>query len=391
MDELRDILREYGQSYCLAALDGGGSEALAAQLRSIDFARMRRLYEGSAPHADGEISPAPSSEPAPAARGLGLSIIAHGGAAVVTMAGGQGTRLGFSGPKGCFDIGIGRSLFELQAEKLRALTAETGGRLPWYIMTSPENDGATRAFFAEHGFFGLRKEDVCFFTQGLVPMTDTSGRVLMLAPDKVALGPDGNGGVFAALEKSGCVADMGRRSTEYVFFCGIDNALAKVADPVFFGFAAGSGAPCASKSVLKASPNEKVGVFCLRGGRPGVIEYSELSDDRRSAVGADGSLLYGDANIVAHIIKYNELRGLCGRGMPMHRAFKATAYLDEQLKPVSADKPNSYKYEAFIFDAFAALSRMAIMRVQRQSEFAPVKNAQGQDSPATALALLRAL
>ncbi len=313
---------------------------------------------------------------------LGLSLIEKGEVAVVTMAGGQGTRLGYSGPKGCYDIGIGMSLFELQARRIAALSPD----IPWYIMTSEENNAATAEFFAQKDNFGLA--NVTLFTQGMLPTLSLEGEPLLAAKDTLALNPDGNGGVFAALLKKGVLADIDRRGVKYVVFCGIDNALARMCEPLFVGFAAGSGLEGASKSVLKTDPEEKAGAFCRRDGKPGIIEYYELSPEMRYAKADDGSLLYGDANIVAHIITADALRRICGQGLPLHLATKKVPYFDGE-KTVEPDSPNACKLESFIFDAFSMLNGMAIMRVKREEEFAPVKNLTGADSPETALAMIK--
>jgi len=256
-------------------------------------------------------------------------------------------------------------------------------------MTSEENHAQTLAFFSENKNFGYPSSELFFFTQGMLPMLDTDGRILLSAPGKIVNGPDGNGGVFKALRTSGALCDMESRGVEYVFFCGIDNALVKMCDPVFLGFAAMSGQPCASKSVLKHNPDERVGVFCKIDSRPGIIEYSELTPKLRYATDEKGDLLYGDSNIVSHIIRTDALKGICGRGLPYHAAFKKASFIDRNGDMITPDEPNAYKFEAFIFDAFSSLDDMAILRVDRDNEFAPVKNAAGDDSPQSALELMR--
>ncbi len=399
-DDVKIRLAAYGQEHLLY-----GVETLAEPARRAYFDRLDRLdlpyiaalYRSvhSSPTLSGQIAPCRSEQAIafPAAEteeltGRGQSLIRSGAVAVVTMAGGQGTRLGYDGPKGCFDVGIGVSLFGLLAERIRALQTECGGTLPWYIMTSADNHDKTVDFFEKHLYFGLSSDQVFFFQQGLLPLLDTQGRILLADIGRIAEGPDGNGGVFAALSASGALADMERRSIRYVFFCGIDNALVRPADPMFVGFFDRDGAPCASKSVRKASPDERVGVFCTRNGRPCVIEYTELTPEMRAATSETGSLLYGDANIVTHMLRFDALKAVCTQGLPMHTAFKAIPYFSPEAGRIAPREPNAYKFESFIFDAFASLDRMAILQVEREREFAPVKNAEGADSPATALALL---
>lgn len=392
--KLEQKLAAHGQSQLLTA---DADEAYLAELDALDLDQVDRLYAGKdiAPTQDGEIaacSAVDASAMTAADRAeceaRGRALLREGKVAVLTMAGGQGTRLGYNGPKGCYDVGVGVSLFGLLAERIRRLQADCGGVIPWYIMTSVENNDETVAFFRKNGWFGLNETDVIFFRQGVLPLLDTDGKILLTAPNQIAKGSDGNGGVFAALKNSGALADMANRGILHVFFCGIDNALARPAEPLFVGFFDRDGAPCASKSVAKSSPEERVGVFCTRNGRPCVIEYTELTPEMRTALAADGSLAYGDANIVTHLMRMDALQTVCGMGLPMHTAFKAIKHYDPAAGFVTPPSPNGYKFESFIFDAFAALDRMAILRVDREREFAPVKNAAGNDSPATALALL---
>lgn len=401
-DQLRDRLASFGQSHLLYGIDDLDESTRSAYLDALgrlDLPYLNQLFRTSdtSPTLGGTISPAPSvsaqsfsDAEAAALTGRGCALIRDGAVAVVTMAGGQGTRLGYAGPKGCFDVGIGISLFGLLAARIRKLEVETGGVIPWYLMTSAENEQQTIAFFKGNAFFGLSEQQVFFFRQAVLPLMDTNGRILLADRGRIAEGPDGNGGVFAALHASGALADMAHRGVVHVFFCGIDNALAKPADPLFVGFFDRDGAPCASKSVCKSAPDERVGVFCQRDGRPCVIEYTELTPEMRSAVDPSGAWLYGDANIVTHILRLDALQSICQLGLPMHTAHKAIPFWDPHSgQPVRPTAPNALKFESFIFDAFHALERMAILQVERTQEFAPVKNASGTDSPATALALLQ--
>lgn len=321
----------------------------------------------------------------------GFALLEKGAVAAVTMAGGQGTRLGFGGPKGCLDIGVGASLFALQAIRLSKLSARAGKTIPWYIMTSEENHPQTVAFFEENAYFSYPKEDIFFFRQGCLPLLLPDGRMFLNAPGRMAVGPDGNGGVFAALAKSGALEDMRRRGVAWIFFCGIDNALVKMADPVLLGFVSLSGARGASKSVAKTDPSERVGVFGLISGRPGIVEYFELPSELANLRDEQGSLVYGDANIISHVLALSVLEEICHKGLPYHVARKKEPVFFPNPANLQPEAPNALKFETFIFDAFVFLDEMAILRCERNEEFAPVKNSQGADSPATALALYRAL
>lgn len=396
------LLNKYNQNHLLcgiSSLPENTKSEYINTLHKVDYELLSRLYtqiktkpavdiDSVEPAASTALSSLPGQKKAELEK-RGIKIIKDGKCAAVTMAGGQGTRLGYPGPKGCIDIGIGKSLFALQSERLLSLSGRAGAVIPWYIMTSPENNAETISFFNANKNFGYPSDKLFFFVQGTLPMLDKSGKILLSAPGKIAMGPDGNGGVFKALAASGALSDIENRGVGYVFFCGIDNALVKMCDPVFLGFAEQSGLPCASKSVLKRSPEENVGVFCRIKGRPGIIEYSELPQKLRYMLGEDGSLLYGDSNIVAHIIKTDALKKICESGLPYHAAFKKAPFLNENGEYINPDLPNAYKFETFIFDAFSLLPDMAILRVEREKEFAPVKNSSGSDSPETALKLFR--
>lgn len=318
----------------------------------------------------------------------GLELLADGRVAALLMAGGQGTRLGSSDPKGCFNIGLlsGKSLFQLQAERLhrlRSLAAEASKRsvesvhIRWYIMTSIVTHSATIAFFRAHRFFDLPEADCFFFQQSELPALDGSGRILMERKDKISLAPNGNGGIFEGLLRQGALDDMRAHNIAAVHVYGVDNVLARVADPAFLGWAWESRADCANKVVLKTEPSEKVGVMCLRGGKPSVVEYSELSSQMASARSEDsGRLLYSAANIVQHYFTFQFLEQHALSPLSYHVAHKAIPFIDPSTgHSVSPAKPNGVKLEMFVFDAFERSNNMQCLAVDRASEFSPVKNA----------------
>jgi UDP-N-acetylglucosamine pyrophosphorylase len=258
-----------------------------------------------------------------------------------------------------------------------------GRPVPWYIMTSRENHDATVGFFREHSFFGLNKTEVLFFPQAELPLVDGEGKILLSEKGKISLGPNGNGGCFPALKQSGALADMRDRGVYWVFTYSVDNALVRVCDPDFLGFAIGSKRQAASKAVTKASPEERVGVFCLRDERPSVIEYSEMSPEMCAARDTEG-LLYGSANIAVHLFRRDFLELHADADLPYHVAHKKIPHVDAQGKAVTPDAPNAWKFELFMFDLFPRARAMAVLDVERAAEFAPVKNRDGADSPATA-------
>lgn len=292
--------------------------------------------------------------------------------AVVILAGGQGTRLGSSRPKGLFDIGVGKCLFQLMCERIR-----DAGELPLYIMTSSQTHDATVEAFKANNFFGLA--DVVFFQQADLPCTDLAGNALRNSDGHVIYLPNGNGGVFEALRRCGCLHDMRRRGVKYVNIHGVDNCLVRSGDPAFVKFLVESGAEQATKVVPKARWDEKVGVVAKVDGRYKVVEYSEISDEMaQRTCPVTGKLVYGDANIANHLFTVPFLERLASVAFPVHGARKNIPLGDGTAVA-------GIKQELFIFDAFAESGALAILEVSRQKEFSPVKNATGEDSPETAL------
>jgi len=414
--EALSLLQSHGQSHLLRfwnELDDASSAALLADIESIDFELVATLHkslvtgETQPEPAEGDeahhaaVTPLRGRNPDQAERTRleadGMAALARGTCAAFLVAGGQGTRLGHDGPKGMFDIGLpsGKSLFQLQAERLRRLGDLCGRSVPWYIMTSRENHAATTGFFAEHDHFGLNPGDVMFFPQAEFPITGDDGRILLADKGRVAMGPNGNGGCFPALKSSGALRDMRARGVEWVFTYSVDNALVRVCDPTFLGFARASNLPAASKAVPKASPQERVGVFCRRDGKPSVIEYSEMSADLCAATDeSDGGLLYGAANIAVHLFSRAFLEKHAAAALPWHVAHKKIPHVDEDGALVTPEAPNAHKFELFMFDLFPMAPDMAVLEVERAAEFAPVKNKTGEgvaDSPATARALITGL
>ncbi len=395
LKELSRKLKEYGQNELAEIIDTAGT------ISGIDLELVSKLYcmasEGVPEETGGDIAPIPvtvaadlSAEERDKYFRKGEELIRNGEFAAVTMAGGQGTRLGHNGPKGTFDIGVREhSLFEIQANRLlRRLSISGGGRqIPWYIMTSEENDHATRAFFEANGYFGYLPENVRFFTQFMLPMVGFDGKIIRNTPVSVKMGADGHGGIFRAMKAKGIVSDMKARGIKYAFVGGIDNVLVKLCDPLFIGFAYVNGFKCAGKSLIKRDPYEKAGVFCLKDSRPYVVEYTEISDEMAKAVDENGEFIYGDAHILCNIFSIDAFEEAGDEGLPYHVAVKKTDFVDGSGAVVHPDKPNAYKFEAFIFDAFRRYEKMGILRVKREDEFAPVKNREGEDSPATAKAL----
>ncbi len=318
---------------------------------------------------------------------LGESVIESGKYAVVTMAGGQGTRLEHTGPKGTFKLdvyGKGKYLFEILAENLKEANKKYNTSIPWYIMTSRENNDQTYEFLEKHNYFGYNKQDVILFSQAELPLMDFDGNLLIGKNKLINLASDGNGGTFRMLRKSGALADMKERGIKWVFIGGVDNALLKMADTTLLGLAISENVQIASKSIVKADPHERVGVFCKMNGHPKVIEYSELPEKMAEEVDSKGELKYGESHIMCNLFTIDAIEKISKENLIYHSARKKNAYLDEQGKLIIPKEENSYKFEAFIFDAFEFFDDIAILRGKREDDFAPVKNKEGVDSPKTA-------
>lgn len=251
-------------------------------------------------------------------------------------------------------------------------------------MTSRENNDKTTDFFARHNYFGMGEENVKFFIQNELPMVDTKGKILVDETGLIKLAADGHGGIFEAMRKDGIIRDMQKRGIKWVFIAGVDNVLAKMIDPILTGLAMEHKCLAAGKSVVKSNPKERVGVFCKKDNRPSVIEYTEITDEMAEATDEEGELLYGESHILCNLFSMKAIEEIAKNKLPYHSAFKKAKYIDKNGVIVVPEVPNAYKFEAFIFDAFERLDNMAIMRVKREEEFAPVKNAAGVDSPETA-------
>ena len=303
------------------------------------------------------------------------------------MAGGQGTRLGHNGPKGTFKLdvyGKGKYLFEILAENLKEANKRYNVVIPWYIMTSKENNNETVEFLEKNNYFGYDKETVIIFEQGELPLIDLEGKLLIGKDGKIKEASDGNGGVFSSLRTTGALADMKERGIKWVFIGGVDNALLKMADTILLGMAIDKDVQIASKSVVKANPHEKVGVFCKMNGHPKVIEYSELPEKMAEELDNNGELKYGESHIMCNLFTIDAIEKISKEPLIYHSAIKKNTYLDENKNEVIPKEPNSYKFEAFIFDAFEFFDDIAILRGKREDDFAPVKNKEGVDSPRTA-------
>jgi UDP-N-acetylglucosamine/UDP-N-acetylgalactosamine diphosphorylase len=318
----------------------------------------------------------------------GEQLLYRGKIAVVLVAGGQSTRLGYKGPKGKFPITPvkHKSLFQLHAEKLLALNRKYQTKIPWYIMTSQLNYQETVAFFEQQRFFQLPKEDIFFFQQEMIPAIDRKGKLILDAPGHIFMNPNGHGGVLKGLWDSGAVADMKNRGIAHIFYFQVDNALTQVCDPIFVGYHILHNADMSNKIIQKAYPEEKLGVICKINGEIGVREYSDLTEEEVFAHNDDGSLKFSAGSIAIHMLSlaFVEQENQGGFKLPYHIAEKTIPHLDDKGSRIKPSHKNGIKFETFIFDALPHASRTLSLEVVRKTEFSPVKNRQGVDSPATA-------
>ena len=321
---------------------------------------------------------------------IGEDIIRNGEYAVVTMAGGQGTRLGHSGPKGTFKVNLDNGekyLFQIIVESLQKANEKYNVVIPWYIMTSEENNNQTLAFLEVNNYFGYPKNKVKLFMQGKAPLISTNGKLLIGKDKLIKEASDGNGSIYKSLAKDGVLEDMKNKNIKWIFVGGVDNILLKIIDPLLLGITISEGNKIASKSVKKINPKERAGVFCKIDGKPSIIEYSELPEEMSEETDSNGDLVYGDVNILSHLYNIEALEKLSTKTLPYHIAEKKSDYLDENGNLITPEGKNVYKFESFIFDAFSYYNEMSILRVKREDEFAPIKNAEGNDSPETATKL----
>ncbi len=404
IESIKKTLKKYSQEHLLdeyEKLDEPKKKELLEQIEKIDFELISHLYDNTKKDVEipeAQISPIEYFDKEKLNgdykwyQETGEKAIKNGKLAAVTMAGGQGTRLGHSGPKGTYDIGLDshKSLFELLCDSLKEAGKKYNVTIPWFIMTSKENNEETIEFFKKNKYFGYElNKNIFFFIQGELPMVDTEGKILIGEDGLIKEAADGHGGIYEALVKSGMTKKMRELGVEWIFIGGVDNCLVKMVDPILMGIAIQKNVTAAGKSVVKANPEEKVGVFCKKNGRPSVVEYTEIPKEMAEATTKDGELIYGESHILCNLFNINAVERMGSKPLPYHTAFKKATYIDKNGNKIVPDGPNAYKFEAFLFDAFGELDDMAILRVKREEEFAPVKNAKGIDSPETARKLYK--
>lgn len=400
-EEVLANLKKYNQEQLLNfynELGDNAKERLLSQIEKIDLEQVKNLYahREDAPDTNKKIENIPvikkeklSDIQKKEYEKIGEKIIKEKRIAVCQMAGGQGTRLGHNGPKGTLiidKINPPKSIFELFADKLKKVYEKYGVKIRWYVMTSNANDYDTRKFFEEHNYFDYGKENVKFFVQGELPLLDKEGKIVLKEKGEVFMAPDGNGGIYEALRKNEILNEMKNDGIDYLGIGNVDNILINMLDTIFIGLMVENNYELATKTTTKVSPEEKVGVVCLMDGKPGVVEYTEITEEMANERNEEGELLFGEGYFGCSIFSRTLLERITDK-LYYHAAFKKNEYVLSNGEMSKSDVPNTYKFEAFIFEGFNVSKNLLVLSVNRKEEFAPIKNREGVDSVETAATL----
>ena len=393
-------LKELGQEHVtrfFPELTEAQKEKLIAQINSVDLSLLDELKIDKTAAASADIAPLGALEiPEIEARraefeAAGVKALREGKVAALLLAGGQGTRLGFSGPKGSFDFGLTRPfyIFEAQFGTMLKNAKKAGTYFPVFLMTSDKNDAATRAFLKEHDFFGYPAEKVFFFVQDMAPCCDLNGKLLLEAKDSLSLSPNGNGGWYRSLVKCGYGDLADKMGIEWFNVFAVDNVLQQICDPVFIGATVLSGKGCGAKVVSKNHPKERVGALCLKGGMPDVVEYYELSDEEAYETDENGKIKYRFGVILNYLFGARRMREIMNDKMPVHIAKKKIPFLNEKGEFIKPETENGYKFEYLATDTVRGMETCLAFEVVREKEFAPIKNLTGVDSVESARELMK--
>lgn len=397
-NEILKVLEKYNQEHLLKYYDelsDTQKSFLVEQIKKIDFCYISELFHEKHEFNIGEnkITNVSATEKKKLDlekyKKIGDRKIKNGELAICSMAGGQGTRLGHSGPKGTLMLDLDKptSIFETNAMKLKKAYDEYGVLIYWYIMTSEQNDEETQDFFVQNNFFGYDKNHIIFFKQGELPLLDTNGKIVMKDKATIFMAPDGNGGIFNALGNRGIIDHMKLNKIKYLAIGNIDNILIQMIDPIPVALMEEKNISLLSRSFMKPSPEGKWGVFCRVNGKPRVIEYTETPRELLEARNEEGDLIYGDAHYGCNYFGIDLLEKIVTEKLPIHAALKKNIGLNEFGM---LEEMQTYKYEAFIFDGYSMSDDIIVYRGEKDKEFAPIKNKEGDESPETAIKLYKA-
>lgn len=390
-------LKKYGQEHVLKYYDELSDEQRNTLIEQIDRTDFTVIGQAAEMGKRGTIAPIKAMTIPEIAMGrerfehIGMEAIKAGKLGAVLLAGGMGTRLGSDAPKGMYDIGISKPVYIFQRliENLMKVVEKAGNYIQLFVMTSEKNHDATVGFFKEHDYFGYDKDYIAFFKQDMAPAADFDGKVYMEAKDSIATSPNGNGGWFLSMKKSGLLELVEKRGIEWLNVFAVDNVLQSIADPVFAGAVLEGGYSVGSKVIRKVNPQEKVGVMCTEDGRPSIVEYIELTEDMLTQRDENGEYAYNFGVILNYLFRVDKLVNLLERKLPYHKSAKKIPYINEAGELVKPEEPNGYKYEQFILDMIQMLDSCLPFEVVRGKEFAPIKNKTGVDSVESARELLR--
>lgn len=398
-EEAYEKLERHGQLHVLKYYDGLPEEkkaALLGQIESLDFSILQYCKENTT-NQKGEIAPLAAMQLPEIEKKkekytkIGIEEIRQGKVAAVLLAGGMGTRLGSDHPKGMYDIGLTRPVYIFQRiiENMLDVVRQAEGWVRLFVMTSDKNHDMTVEFFKEKKYFGYNSDYVSFFIQDVVPASDYEGKAYMEEPWKISTSPNGNGGWFSSMNKCGLLDVIKKDGIEWINVFAVDNVLQRIADPCFVGAVIDNGCVAGAKVVKKNSPDERVGALCLEDGRPSIVEYYELTDEMKAAKDADGNPAYDFGVILNYIFRTKELEIIMDRQLPLHVVEKQIPYMNEKGEHVEPETPNGYKYETLVLDMIHQVDNCLAYEVDRDKEFAPIKNATGIDSVVTARELCK--
>ena len=399
LEEAKVKLAGAGQEHLLQyfdELDEAQQTGLLNQIEALDLSLLDLIKDGVKEVPKGKLAPLGAvrldemKEKKDTYKKRGLEAIRQCQVGAVLLAGGQGTRLGLDKPKGMLNVGIHKELylFEQLVNNLMEVVKEADAWVPLFVMTSEKNNADTVAFFKEKDYFGYNKDYVFFFVQEMAPSVGYDGKILMEAKDRLSTSPNGNGGWFSSLVKAGLLDKINELGVKFLNVFAVDNVLQKMADPVFVGATLEAGAVCGSKVVAKADPNERVGVLCLEDGRPSIVEYYEMTDEIIHSRDDKGNLLYNYGVILNYLFDVKTLTDILNRSMPTHVVEKKIPYINEKAELVKPKEPNGYKFETLVLDMIHMMDNCLSFEVEREHEFAPIKNATGVDSLESARKLM---
>lgn len=398
---IKEKLKELEQEQLLNFYDElkeSEQEQLLEQISAIDFDLLDLLREKEELGKKGEITPLKGSVSIDDIKKnrdeyetIGMNAIKEGKVAALLLAGGQGTRLGSDKPKGMYNIGITKDvyIFEMIIRNMLDVVEKTGAWIPLFIMTSEKNNDDTIEFFEKMNYFGYDKEYVDFFVQEMAPSCDFNGKIYLEEKGRVSTSPNGNGGWFISLMKSGCGEKAKKRGVEWINVFAVDNVCQRIADPCFVGATIKSGMPSGAKVVSKAAPEEKVGVLCYEDGKPSIVEYYELTEEMRYQTNPDGELSYKHGVILNYLFRFDKLEEIMNNQLTVHIVEKKIPYINEAGEKVSPEQPNGYKFETLVLDMIHMMDDCLAYEVERSYEFAPIKNKTGVDSVESARELLK--